>query len=90
MVLKPIPDRRTPGVIVAGLQRGTTYRTDVQRDGAGGSVHIHPGDETCSACDSLIDGDMFPGADYANLLAMQRKKHGHTYCRDCLEVADGG
>lgn len=73
---------------MAGLQRGTKYRTDVDRGGAAGCVYLKPGDEVCSACDSLIDGETFPGADYANLLARQRLKHGHTYCRECLEAAD--
>ena len=88
MPIHDIPKSRSPGVIVAGLARGTKYRTDVDRGGAAGCVYLKPGDEQCSTCDTLIDGETFPGADYANLLARQRLKYGATYCPECLGDAD--
>jgi len=92
MSIRELPERRTPGLVTAGLARGTTYRTEVfdpEKTRAAGPIYLKPGDEQCSVCDRLIEGSDYPGADFPALLARLKLRHGHTLCPQCLdEVQD--
>jgi len=82
------------GALVACLERGGTVATEVydpEKSKAAGPVYLQAGDHECSGCGTLIDTDEFPGANWANILANQRLKYGHTMCREChQEVQDCG
>lgn len=84
----------TVGVLVGALQGGRMVKTEVydpEKTKAAGPVFLKPGDEVCSGCDTLIDEDEYPGASWANVLAQQRLKYGHTMCRAChQEVSSCG
>lgn len=74
------------GTLVACLAAGGTVATEVydpEKSAAAGPVCLQEGDEVCSGCETLIDTDEFPGANWANILANQRLKYGHTMCCAC-------
>lgn len=80
------------GVLVGALQGGRMVETEVydpEKPKAAGVIMLKPGDEQCSGCGTLIDGDEYPGASWANVLARQKLKYGHTMCRECHQVVAG-
>jgi len=80
-----VDEYMTPGGVVAALERGCKLSTDVydpEKTKAAGPVYLHPGDEVCSECGSVI-ADEFGPAPYAKVLANMKLKHGETYCVEC-------
>lgn len=78
--------------LLGALQGGNMVRTEVfdpEATKAAGPVFLRPGDHVCSGCGALIDGEEFPGAAWANLLAQQKLQYGHTMCSDCHKAVKG-
>ena len=84
MPIHNLSEWTTPGALVASMQRGVRFCTDVKKPGAAGSVYLEEGDELCFECECLITGDHYPGASYGNVLARQKLKYGDTACPEHL------
>lgn len=83
---------QTVAPLLGALDGGRMVKTEVydpEKTKAAGAIMLKPGDERCSGCDTLIDGDEYPGGNWANILATQRLKYGHTMCRECHAEVTG-